>query len=248
MAIYSQRPSNFPTQSSPLAQEAGLRAYMLKIYNYMSGGLILTGLTAWLAAHSPAFLNTMYYIENYRIIGTKPIAWVIIFAPLILAIFLSFSIYRLSLFAAQLSFWFYAALMGLSLSSIFLTFTSTSIATAFFVTAATFGGMSLYGYTTQRDLTAFRSFLMMGLIGIIIASIINILLQSPALLFVFSVIGVLVFTGLTAYDTQKLRDVYLQTTNDQAWIERITIIGALTLYLDFINLFMSLLNLTDRRQ
>ncbi|MES2206744.1 MAG: Bax inhibitor-1/YccA family protein [Pseudomonadota bacterium] len=236
------------TKSPSSSQEEGLRAYMLKIYNYMSAGLVLTGLMAWFSAHSPTFLNAMYQTEGSQIVGMKPLAWVIMIAPVALAMLLSFGINRMSLRTAQASFWGYAAIMGLSLSSIFLTYTSTSIATVFFITAATFGGMSVYGYITKRDLTAFRSFLMMGLFGVIIASVVNIFLQSPALLFTLSVMGVLVFTGLTAYDTQKLKNIYLQASVDRNWIEKITIIGALNLYLDFINLFMSLLNLTDRRR
>lgn len=231
------------------AYDAGLRAYMLKIYNYMAGGLALTGIIALFSAQSEAVLSAMYMIENGAITGMKPLAWIVMFAPLALVMFLSFGLRSMSLFAAQASYWGYAALMGLSLSTIFLTFTGESIARVFFITAATFGGMSLYGYTTKRDLTGLGSFLMMGLWGLIIASLVNLFLKSTGLQFAVSVIGVLVFVGLTAFDTQKLKSLYYQLEGEGEWTGKIVIMGALTLYLDFINLFLQLLHLFgDRRR
>jgi uncharacterized protein len=246
--FYSTEPSNYTAQTSLLSKEAGLRAYILKIHNYMSAGLILTGLVAWLAAHSPTFLNAMYQLGENGAARITPLGWIIVFAPLALAMFLSFSMNRMSLFATQISFWGFSAVMGLSLSSVFLTYTGTSISGVFLITAATFAAMSVYGYTTQRDLTSFGSFLMMGLMGVVIASVVNLFLHSAALNFVFSVIGILVFTGLTAYDTQKLKSIYFQSSNNPGLLDKVAIMGALNLYLDFINLFMNLLNLTDRRR
>jgi hypothetical protein len=221
---------------------------MLKIYNYMASALILTGIVALLGAQSEAFLNALYVMEGGAIVGMKPLAWLVALAPLGLALVLGFGIQRMSLPAAQASFWGYAAVMGLSLSVIFLTFTGASIARVFFITAGTFGAMSLYGYTTRRDLTGMGSFLIMGVIGLIIASLVNIFLQSSALQFALSVIGVLVFVGLTAYDTQKLKEMYYQLSAEGEAMAKSVILGALTLYLDFINIFMNLLHLFGERR
>ena len=229
--------------------DAGLRAYMLKIYNYMAGGLILTGLIALYSAQSEALLSAMYNVQSNAVVGMKPLGWVVTFAPLALVMFLSFGLRKMSLATAQLSYWFYAALMGLSLSTIFLAFTGESITRVFFITAGTFGGMSLYGYTTRRDLTGLGSFMTMGLIGLIIASLVNMFLKSNGMQFVLSVIGVLVFVGLTAFETQKLKQLYYQLDNEGESTGKIVILGALTLYLDFINIFMQLLYLFgDRRR
>ncbi|MBI3440207.1 MAG: Bax inhibitor-1/YccA family protein [Proteobacteria bacterium] len=234
--------------SSTEAQGSGLRAYLLKIYNYMTGALILTGAIAFYSAKSEALLNAMYIMQGETITGMKSLAWIVMFAPLGLVMFLSFGIQRMSLYTAQLSFWAYAALVGLSLSVIFLTFTGESIAQTLFITAGTFGGMSLYGYTTQRDLTGMGSFMFMGLIGLIIASMVNLFLKSPGLQFGLSVAGVIVFVGLTAFDTQKLKQLYVQTMGEGEGAEKIAIIGALTLYLDFINIFLNLLNFFGKRK
>jgi hypothetical protein len=210
--------------------DVGLRQYMLRVYNYMAGGLALTGLVAYFAAASG------FYQQIY---GT-PIYWVVLFAPLGMVLVLSFGIQRMSLGAAQLAFWAYAALMGLSLAGIFIVYTQSSIARVFFITAGMFAAMSLYGYTTRTDLSRFGSFLMMGLIGIILASLVNLFIGSTAIQFAVSVIGVLVFVGLTAYDTQRIKEMYFE--GDAAVIAgKKAIMGALTLYLDFINLFMLLL-------
>jgi FtsH-binding integral membrane protein len=210
--------------------DVGLRQYMLRVYNYMAGGLALTGLVAYFAAASG------FYQQIY---GT-PIYWVVLLAPLGMVLVLSFGIQRMSLGAAQLAFWAYAALMGLSLAGIFIVYTQSSIARVFFITAGMFAAMSLYGYTTRTDLSRFGSFLMMGLIGIILASLVNLFIGSTAIQFAVSVIGVLVFVGLTAYDTQRIKEMYFE--GDAAVIAgKKAIMGALTLYLDFINLFMLLL-------
>ena len=217
--------------------DPGLRRYMLRVYNFMAGGLIVSGLTGYAAA------QTGFY---QQIAGT-PLIWVVMLAPLAAVFFLSFRIERMSFAAAQLTLWIYAILMGLSLSGIFLVYTDASIARAFFIAAATFGAMSLYGYMTGRDLTRFGSFLFMGLIGIILASLVNIFVASAALQFAVSVIGVVLFVGLTAYDTQRIKEIYIESDEREA-LSKKALIGALTLYLDFINLFVMLLQLTGERR
>jgi FtsH-binding integral membrane protein len=217
--------------------DAGLRQYMLRIYNYMAGGLALTGVVAYLAAASG------FYSQIMR----TPLMWIVIFAPLALVLLLSFRIQRMSLGAAQLSFWAYAALVGLSLGGIFLVYTGASIALTFFATAGMFLAMSLYGYTTRRDLTGVGSFLVMGLFGIIIAGLVNIFLHSAALQFAISMIGVVVFTGLTAWDTQRIKEMYW-AGDGEVIAGKKAIMGALQLYLDFVNLFLMMLQfLGDRR-
>lgn len=218
--------------------DVGLRSYMIRVFNFMALGLALTGVVAFAAASSPELMATIY--------GT-PLKWVIMFAPLIMVFFISFKIESLNLSTAQTLFWTFAAVMGLSMASIFILYTGQSIARVFFITASTFGAMSLYGYTTKKDLTSWGSFLFMGLIGVIIASFVNIFLQSNAMQFVISVIGVLVFTGLTAYDTQKIKEMYY-VGDGEAVMGKKALMGALNLYLDFINLFLMLLRLFgDRR-
>jgi FtsH-binding integral membrane protein len=217
--------------------DAGLRQYMLRVYNYMAAGLALTGVVAYGAVAS----------GFYQTISGTPLVWLVILAPFAFVLVLSFGIQRLSLSAAQLTFWAFAAVMGLSLASIFLIYTHTSIARVFFITAGTFAGMSLYGYTTQRDLTGMGSFLIMGLWGIIIAGVVNIFLASSALYFATSVIGILIFVGLTAYDTQRIKELYF-AGDDDVIAGKKAIMGALALYLDFINLFLLLLRFFgDRR-
>jgi FtsH-binding integral membrane protein len=217
--------------------DAGLRQYMLRVYNYMAAGLALTGVVAYGAVAS-GFYQTIY--------GT-PLVYVVIFAPFAFVLALSFGINRMSLGAAQLTFWGFAAVMGLSLASIFLIYTHTSIARVFFITAGTFAGMSLYGYTTQRDLTGIGSFLIMGLWGIVIAGVVNLFLASSALYFATSVIGVFIFVGLTAYDTQRIKETYFESDGNVLAGKK-AIMGALSLYLDFINLFLLLLRFFgDRR-
>ena len=230
----------FMTRAEAQAAEidVGLRQYMLQVYNYMASGLALTGIVAYLVASSEAMTKAIF--------GT-PLFWVVALAPIALVFFLSFRIQHMKASTAQAVFWIFSVLMGLSLASIFLQFTGTSIARVFFITAGMFAGMSLYGYTTKRDLSGWGSFLFMGLIGIIIASIVNMFLQSSAMQFVISVIGVLVFVGLTAYDTQKIKAMYLESDGSETYTKK-AIMGAVTLYLDFINLFIMLLHLFgDRR-
>jgi len=220
------------------AIDAGLRAHMLKVYNYMASGLALTGIVSYATAHSETMMSTIY--------GT-PLMWVVMLAPLGFVFALSFGINKMSLPTVQGLFWAFAAVMGLSLASIFVVYTGASIARVFFITAGTFAGMSIYGYSTKRDLTGMGSFLIMGLIGLIIASIVNIFLQSPALYWALSVLGVGIFVGLTAYDTQKIKLMYLES-DGHATAGKKAIMGALTLYLDFINLFIMLLRLFGERR
>ena len=218
--------------------DQGLRQYMLRVYNYMASGLALTGIVAYVVGNSPAMFNAVF--------GT-PLAWVVMLAPLGFVFFLSFGLHRMSFFAAQATFWAFAAVMGLSMATIFQAFTGDSIARVFFITAGTFAGMSLWGYTTKRDLAGFGSFLFMGLIGIVIAGFVNIFLHSSALQFIVSVIGVIVFVGLTAYDTQNIKSEYSENYDSETQ-GKLAISGALRLYLDFINLFMMLLQLLGNRR
>ena len=224
--------------------DAGLRAYMLRVYNYMLVGLGLTGAVAWLTANTP--LAQVFYnqVQTVNGIAMQPniLGWIAMFAPLGMVLFLSFGMQKMSFATAQMTFWAYAAVMGVSLSTILFLYTGTSVATTFFVTAATFGAMSLWGYTTSRDLTGMGRFLMMGVIGLVIAMVVNIFLQSSAMDFAISVIGVLAFTGLTAYDTQKIKEMYY-AGDDGTVAGRKAIMGALSLYLDFVNLFLFLLRL-----
>ena len=219
------------------AVDAGLRSYMLSVYNYMGSGVLLTGIVAMLAFNS-GFTASM--------IGS-PLMWVVMLAPLAFVLVLSFGINKLSTGAAQALFWVYAAVMGLSMSTIFLAFTATSIATTFFATAAAFLGLSLYGYTTKKDLSGFGTFLIMGVVGILVAMLINLFVQSTALGLAISVIGVLLFAGLTAYDTQKIKSMYFQIRGTDSYGKAV-VMSALTLYLDFINMFLFILRLMgDRR-
>ena len=240
---YQNRMAQTGAQTGAMVDE-GLRAYMLRIYNLMALGLAITGVAAFLAfqlavsdGQLTAFGQAIY---------ASPLKWVIMLAPLGLVFFMSFRIHTMSVAAAQTTFWIYAGLMGLSLSSIFLVFTGQSIVQTFFVTAAAFGALSLYGYNTKRDLSAMGAFLVMGVFGLIIAMVVNIFLGSSALQFAISVMGVLIFSGLTAWDTQKLKEMYFEG-DDAAVAGRKAIMGALTLYLDFINLFMFLLQFMGNR-
>lgn len=223
--------------------DEGLRAYMLRVYNYMAGGVALTGLVAYFTAQAamsnPAIAQAMY--------GT-PLKYVIMFAPLAFVFYLSFRVYKMSPAAAQIAFWLFAGVMGLSLASIFLVFTGQSITQVFFVTAGAFAGLSLFGYTTKKDLSGWGSFLIMGVIGLILAAVVNLFLQSSALMFAVSVLGVVIFAGLTAYDTQRIKDEYYSVAGDAAAMTKTAVMGALSLYLDFINMFTSLLSLIGNRE
>ena len=232
--------------------DEGLRAYMIKVYNYMAIGLALTGIAALGMANLATTTDPSQAVAQFNngilltsigaAIYGSPLQWVVMLAPLGLVFFLSFRVHKMSVGAAQATFWVYAALVGVSLSSIFLIYTAESITRVFFISAASFGALSLYGYTTKRDLTGMGSFLLMGLIGLIVASIVNIFLGSSALAFAISAVGVLVFAGLTAYDTQKIKEMYYEG-DDATTAGRKAIMGALALYLDFINLFLMLLRL-----
>ena len=217
--------------------DVGLRDYMLRIYNYMASGLALTGIVAYVFAQSGLYAE----------VARTPLIWLIMLAPLGLVMWLSFGIERMQASTAQALFWLYSGLMGLSLASVFLVFTGASIARVFFITAGTFAAMSLYGYTTQRDLSQWGSFLLMGLIGIIIASLVNLFIASSALQFAISVIGVVVFVGLTAWDTQQIKEMYVEYDDGQVAGKK-AVMGALRLYLDFINLFMMLMRLLGTRR
>jgi FtsH-binding integral membrane protein len=239
MAYDPFKPRTMTRGQAEAAQiDVGLRRYMLQVYNYMASGVALTGIVAYLTASSPAVLNAIY--------GT-PLQWVVMLAPLGAVFFLSFKINSIKFSTAQAIFWVYAALMGLSLAFIFLVFTGTSIARVFFITAGMFGAMSLYGYTTKRDLAQFGSFLFMGLIGIVLASVVNLFFHSTGLQFAISVIGVLVFTGLTAWDTQRIKEIYSELDDSEVFGKK-ALMGALTLYLDFINLFIMLMQLLGNRR
>lgn len=231
--------------------DQGLRSYMLKVYNYMATGILVTGFVSLLLFKYSVVTNEAGSIVGLTALGNaiynSALMWVIALAPLGVIMYMSFGISGMSTVRAQTMFWVFAALMGASLSSIFIQYTGASIARVFFITSGTFGAMSIYGYTTKTDLTKFGSFLIMGLIGIMIASIVNIFLKSPGLYFVISYLGVLIFIGLTAYDTQKIKDMYF-TGGDYDLVTKKSIMGALTLYLDFINLFIMMLRIFgDRR-
>jgi hypothetical protein len=232
--------------------DAGLRAHMLRVYNYMVGALALTGAVAYGVANSPTLLNMLYHqvltANGGTALSPTILGWIVMFAPLALVFFLSFRVMQMSQAAAQATFWVYAALTGASLASILIAYTGASVAMTFFVTAGTFGAMSLYGYTTKRDLTGFGNFLFMGLIGIILASLANIFFKSPAMDFVISVLGVLIFTGLTAWDTQKIKNTYYAVGGDVAVAGKAAIMGALALYLDFLNIFLFLLRFMGNRR
>jgi FtsH-binding integral membrane protein len=238
MSYYAPRDPRASFGIAPEARiEAGLRQHMQRVYGYMAGGLVLTGLVAYAAAASGL----------YQAIAGTALLWIVMLAPLGFVLFLSFGIERISAGTAILLFWIYAAVMGLSLGGIFLVFTGTSIARVFFITAAAYGAMSIYGFTTGADLSRFGSFLFMGLIGIVIASLVNIFLRSDAVQFVVSIVGVILFVGLTAYDTQRIKAMYLEADTEELAGKK-AVMGALALYLDFINLFMMLLQLFGQRR
>ena len=236
-------------RTDQVAIDAGLRAYMIRVYNYMGAGVALTGLVAWLT-FSAAVVQTSAGLQLTafgQAVFQGPLMWILILAPLGLVFAISFGINRLQPGTALMLFFVYAGSLGLSLASIFLIYTGESVARVFFISAASFGALSLYGYTTQRDLTSIGSFMFMGLIGIIIASLVNVFLKSTGLDWAISVIGVLVFAGLTAYDTQSIKEMY-SPMDDGTVGGRKAVMGALRLYLDFINLFLMLLRLFgDRR-
>lgn len=225
-------------QSNTADYDEGLRAFMLSVYNYMAGALLITGIVAFGASTQTSLMQAIF--------GT-PLQWVVMLAPLGIVFFLSARLHKLSPSAAKTWFWVYAGAMGLSLSYIFLAYTGASVARTFFITSAAFGSLSLYGYTTKKDLSGWGSFLIMGVVGILIASVVNIFLASSGLHFAISVCGVLIFAGLTAYDTQQIKNTYFQLGAAANGATNIAIMGALRLYLDFINLFMFLLQFLGNR-
>jgi len=257
MAQFQTRPYG---ATAGLAIDAGLRAHMNKVYGTMSVGMLVTAAAAWAISglavtDIPGSAEAVQIGANKYLTGLgeslylSPLKWVVMFLPLVMVFGFSAMVPRLSAAAAQLFFYVFAVAMGVSLSSIFLIYTGGSIASTFLATSASFAGLSLYGYTTKRDLSGFGSFLMMGVIGLMVASIVNIFLGSGALSFAISFIGVLLFAGLTVYDTQTIKVNYIQHARggDQEWLEKSAIMGALTLYLDFINLFTFLLQFLGQK-
>ena len=220
------------------AYDAGLRSYMLSVYNYMASGVALTGLVAFGFASSG--------MAEQLFMGPGILKYVIMFAPLAFILVMNFGLSKLSTFATQACFWAFATVMGLSLSTIFLVYTGTSIAQTFFATSAAFLGLSLYGYTTKKDLSGFGTFLIMGVVGLLVASILNLFLQSSALAFGISALGVLIFAGLTAYDTQQIKSYYSYVAGTDM-VGKTVVMSALTLYLDFINMFQFLLSFLGDR-
>jgi FtsH-binding integral membrane protein len=226
-----------------VAYDAGLRSYMLSVYNYMASGVLLTGIVALLFARSGAAMS----LFNPATGGASLLGWVVMLAPLGVVMWMSFGINRITTVTAKALFWAFAVLMGLSLSTVFLAYTGASIATTFFATAAAFGGLSLWGYSTKRDLSGMGTFLIMGVVGLIVAMVINMFLRNPVFDLAISAIGVLIFAGLTAYDTQKIKSMYFAVAGSD-FVGKSVVMGALTLYLDFINLFLFLLRfMGDRR-
>lgn len=217
--------------------DEGLRRHMLSIYNYMTSGVLLSGIVAMLAANSGFALAMM----------GSPLRWLVILSPIAIVFAMSFGANKFSKTALQAMFWTFAVLMGLSLSTIFLVYTGSSIAATFFATAAAFAGLSLFGYTTKKSLSGWGSFLIMGVVGLLVASVVNIFLQSPALMYAVSFLGVLIFAGLTAYDTQRLKEEYAYLKGTE-FAGKAVILGALTLYLDFINMFQFLLSFMGNRE
>ena len=238
---------NIAQTSAQVYVDQGLRQYMMRVYNYMAGGLCITALASYIIMNTPALLKLFFTISANGVVGLSGLGWLAIFAPFIMVFAFGWVLNRGSLAQVQGVYWGYAALMGVALTPVLLAYTGASVTRIFLVTAATFGGMSIYGYTTRKDLTSMGSFMIMGLWGIIIASLVNIFLKSSGLDFALSILSVIVFTGLTAYDTQKIREIYAESdTGDLS--SRKAISGALALYMDFINLFLALLRLFgDRR-
>jgi FtsH-binding integral membrane protein len=233
---WSNNQTTQATEAKTQAVDEGLRIYMTKVYNYMGLGLLATAITAYIGAASGIYVA----------LAQTPLIWLVVLAPLGMVIYLSSRLHKMSASAAKTTFWIYAAMTGLSLSYVLLAFTGVSVVRTFLITAASFGALSLYGYTTKRDLSGMGSFLFMGLIGIILASIVNIFMQSPAMHFAISVIGVLLFAGLTAYDTQDIKRIYY-AGDSRDIAEKKAIMGALRLYLDFINMFLFLLQFLGNR-
>ena len=242
MVDYNSQYSTSRTQSAAEIDE-GLRAYMLTVYNYMASALALTGLAAYATANTPALLSLFYSVEG----APTMLGYLVMFSPLAFVLVINFGINKMKASTTQMVFWAFAIVMGLSLSNILLFYTGMSVAKTFFVTAAAFGSLSIYGYTTKKNLSGMGTFLIMGLFGLIIASVVNMFLQSSAMEFVISAAGVLIFAGLTAYDTQRIKLMYLQGEHSETATKK-AILGALSLYLDFINMFLFLLRFMGNRE
>lgn len=239
MSEFNNRPTSFAsTASRATTYDSALRDYMVKVYNYMAAALGISGVVAFVTANSPALMSLIF--------GT-PLAWVVMLAPLGFVFFFSYKLNSISAAKAKNYLWIYSALMGLSLASIFIAYTNASIARTFFISASVFGGMSLYGYTTKKDLTGMGSFLMMGVLGLIICSLVNIFLKSSAFDFALSFIGILIFTGLTAYDAQRIKQNFYHS-GDSETTAKMAVMGALSLYMDFINLFIMMLRFFGDRK
>ena len=229
--------------------ERAVRNYILQVYYYMTAALMITGLVARYTYSSEALMNAIYTMQGNQVRALSPLGWVILAAPMIISLAFGFGLRGMNILAAQILFWSYSILLGVSLSSIFLIYVDESIANIFFITAVIFAGMSIYGYTTEADLTSLGSFLFMGLIGIVIASLVNLLAGSAGLNFALSVLGVIIFTVLTAYDIQRIKAIHnFYRAGDKEMADKIAIIGALTLYLDFINIFVHLLQLLGKKK
>jgi FtsH-binding integral membrane protein len=229
------------------ARDVGLRSYMLSVYNYMASGVLLTGIVAMLFANS-SLINLIATVDGAGQVHATPLLYIALFAPLGIVFALSFGINRISTTTAQALFWAYAALIGVQMSSVFLVYTGVSIAQTFFAVAAGFLGLSLFGYTTKRDLSAWGSFLIMGVVGLFVAMLINMFMHSATFSLAISAIGVFLFAGLTAYDTQKIKSVYFAVAGNGEAMAKSAVIGALNLYLDFLNMFLFLLRFMGNRR
>jgi hypothetical protein len=239
MVEFRNKVSSFASEASGATYDSALRSYMVKVYNFMAIALGISGVVAFLTASSPALMQALF--------GT-PMAWVVMLAPLFFVFFFSYKLGSISAEKAKTYLWIYSALMGLSLATIFAVYTATSISRVFFITASVFGLMALYGYTTKRDLTGIGSFLIMGLIGLIIASLVNIFLKSSAFDFAISIIGVFIFIGLTAFDTQRIKQSYYYFAGNNEMVDKMAVLGSLNLYMDFINLFLMMLRFFGDRK
>ena len=239
--------ANFDTfnRTSTVADQAtfdvGLRAHMVRVYNYMASGLALSGIVAFGLFSSPELAGMFFQLQAGRVVGLNMLGWIAIFAPLGLLLLVSFRAAQMSVGSIQAVYWAVTALMGVSLSLVLFRYTGASVARTFFVTAAAFGALSLYGYTTKRDLTAMGKFLFMGVVGLILAGIVNMIWPSGTMSFIISAAGVLIFSGLIAYDTQKIKEQYADAWGTDT-AEKVAIFGALSLYLDFVNLFQFLMS------
>ncbi len=227
--------------------DAGLRAHMIRVYNYMASGLALSGIVAFGLFSSPQLASVFFQVSGGYVVGLTGLGWIATLAPLGLLLLVSFRAATMSTGAVQAVYWAVTALMGVSLSVLLFTYTGASVARTFFITAAAFGSLSLYGYTTKRDLTAMGKFLFMGVIGLILASIVNMIWPSGTMSFVISAAGVLIFSGLIAYDTQKIKEQYAAAWGTDT-AEKVAIFGALSLYLDFVNLFQFLMMFLGQRR